>query len=92
MALRRTSFALVTDTCVLEMNELKRMFKLQPHTVTHVATSDLQTELLSTMLLTGTHLRKRAMAMLFYSHASTLYPQVMYAIAFSAGLNGLQVN
>ena len=33
-----------------------------------------------------------AVAMLLYSPASMLDPQVIYAIAFSAGLNGLQVD
>ena len=42
----------------------------------HVATSDFQTELLSRLLLTGTHLRKCAVATLSNSPASTLHPQV----------------
>ena len=37
-------------------------FKLPPNTATHVATSDFQAELLSILLLTGTHLRKWAVA------------------------------
>ena len=49
-------------------------------------------ELVSKLLLTGTHLRKRAVATLSYSPASTLHPQVIYAIAFSAGLNGVEVD
>ena len=62
-----------------------------PHTATYVATSDFQTKLLSRLLLTGTHLRKRAVAItLSYSPQSTLHPQVIYAIAFSAGLNGFK--
>ena len=71
---------------------LKTHIQLYPHTATHVATSDFQTELLSRLLLTGTHLRKWAVAMLSYLPASMLYPQVIYAIAFSAGLNGIQVD
>ena len=47
----RMRFALVT-------NALKCAFKLQPHTATNVATIDFQTELLSRLLLTGTHLQK----------------------------------
>ena len=44
------------------------------------------------LLLTGTHLRKWAVVSLSYSLASTLYPQVIYAIVFSAGLSGLEVD
>ena len=51
------------------------------HTHTHLATSDFQTELI--MLLYST---------ILYSTPSTLHPQVIYAIAFSAGLNSLQVD
>ena len=40
----------------------------------------------------STHLHKRAVATFSYSPASTLHPQVIYAISFSAGLNGLQVD
>ena len=68
------------------------MFKLPPHTATHVATSIYQAELLSKLLLTGTYFRKRAVAMVSYSPTSTLYPQVLYAIVFPPGLNGLQVD
>ena len=73
---------------MLETNALK----LPAHTATHVGTSDFQAELLSKLLLTGTHLRKRAVATLSYSPASTLHPQVIYAIAFSAELNGVEVD
>ena len=55
------------------------MFKLLPHTATHVATSDFQAALLSKLLVTGTHLQKRAVAMHSYSPVSTLHPQVRYA-------------
>ena len=56
-------------------------------------TSDFKTELASRLLLTGTHLRKRALGnTLLYSPSSTLHPQLIYAVAFSAGLNGLQVH
>ena len=65
-------------------------FKLPPNTATHLTTSDFQTELFSKLLLTGTHLRTgRSRALVLTS--STLHPQIIYAIAFSAGLNGLQV-
>ena len=67
-------------------------FKLPPHTATHVSTSDFQAELVSKLLLTGTHLHKRTVAPLLYSPASTLHPKVIYKISFSAGLNGLQVH
>ena len=69
-------------------------FKLQPPLpiATHVAISDFQTELLSRLLLKGIHLRKRMLARLSYSPVSTLHPQVIYAVAFSAGLNGLHVD
>ena len=67
------------------------LFKLPPHTATHVATCDFQAELLAKLLLTGTHIQKQGVATLSYSPASRLQPQVIYAIAFSAGLNGLQV-
>ena len=62
-----------------------------PHTATYVATSDFQTELLSRSLLTGTHLQKQAVATLSYSPASMLHPQVISALAFSAGLNGFKM-
>ena len=42
------------------------------------------------IILTGPHLRKWEVAIAF-SPLSTLHPQVIYAIVFSAGLNGLQV-
>ena len=67
------------ERLVLEMNP----FKLQPpftHTATYVATSDFQTELFSKLVLTGTHLRKRVIDIIFYT------------IEFSAGLNSLQVD
>ena len=65
----------------------KRTSKLHPHTATHVATVDFPTELLS-----GTYLRKRAVATLSYSPLSMLHPQVIYVIAYSAGLNGFEVD
>ena len=78
------------DKCV----ENAHSCKLQPHT--QLTISNLQIEPISRwLLLTGTHLRKQAVAiMLVYSHQSMLYPQVtcIYAIAFSAGLNGLLVD
>ena len=66
-----------------------------PHThpTTYVITCDFQTELLSRLLLTGAHLQKWARAIsLSYSPLYTLHPRVIYAIAFSAGLSGLQVH
>ena len=79
-------FVLVMNALVLEMRS--NFIPTQLH-----ITSDFQTELVSRLLLTGTHLRKRAVAiMLSYSPPSTLHPQVIYAIAFSAGLNRLQVD
>ena len=68
------------------------MFKLYPYTATHVATSNFQTELFLRLLLTGTHVQNWAVVRLLYSPVSTLHPQVTYATAFSAGLNGLQVD
>ena len=72
----------------------KRVFKLKPSRPhTQLATNYFQTELRSRLLLTGTKLRKLAVAItLSYSPPSTLHPQVIYAIAFPAGLNGLQVD
>ena len=74
----------------------EHMENMKPHhhTATHVATSDFQTEFLSRSRLTGTYLRKQAVARLLYSHVSMLlsmlHQHVIYAIAFSAGLSGLQ--
>ena len=45
-----------------------------------------------TSLKIATHLRKRVVATLSYSPVRTLCPQAIYAIAFSARLNGLQVD
>ena len=86
----RHSSSIGTNVLVLETNALK----LPAHTATHVhvGTSDFQAELLLKLLLTGTHLRKRAVATLSYSPASTLHPQVIYAIAFSTGLNSVEVD
>ena len=62
------SYTIATNALALET----KAFKLPPNTATHVATSDFQTELFSKLLLTGTHLRKRAVAALSYS------PRVRY--------------
>ena len=59
---------------------------IRPTHATHVANSDFEAELILKLLLTGPHLRKRAVATLSYSPENTLHPQVIYAIAFSAGL------
>ena len=91
----RTCFVLVTNALVLEMNALKTCIQTSPeHTQLAIATSDFQTELISRwLLLTGTHVRKQAVVtMLLYSPPSMLHPQVIYAIAFSAWLNGQQVD
>ena len=60
-----------------------------PMYATYVANSDSEAELTLKLLFTGTHLRKQRYS---YSPASTLNPQVAYAIAFSAGLYGLQAD
>ena len=72
---------------------LKAHIQTSPNSGTHVhvAPIDFQAELLSKLIVTGTHLRKWAIATLSYSPASTPQPQVIYTIAFSTGLNGLQV-
>ena len=70
----------------MESNVLKtRIQTFATHT--QLATSDFQIELISRwLLLTGTHLRKRMVAItLSYSPLSTLHPQVIYAITFFAG-------
>ena len=87
-------FALVTNILVLEMNELKCALKLQsPPPATYAAASHFQAELLSKVLLAGTHVQKWAVAIkLSYSPSSTLHPQVIYERQSSAGLNGLQVD
>ena len=66
--------------------------KLPPHAATHVVTRKFQAELISKLLITGTDVRKQAVATLLSSPASMLHPQDTYAIAFSAGLNGFQVH
>ena len=79
----------VTKVLVLETNALKEPVQTSaPHSY---ACSNFQAELLSKLLLIGTHLRKRAASMLSYLPASSLHPQVIYSVAFSAGLNGFQV-
>ena len=67
----------VNGLLVLEMNSLK---------------ARVQTSAPHSYLLTDTHLRKWAVATLSYSPKSTPHPQVIYTIALSAGLNGLQVH
>ena len=63
----------------------------RPTRATHVTNSDFEAKLISKLLLTGTRLRKQAVATPSYSLARILNPQVIYATAFSAGLNGFQV-
>ena len=82
------------------------IIKSQPRTIPHILGAGIPPtynaaggtarmaprELLSKLLLTGTHLRNRAGATLSYSSGSTLHPQVIYAISFYAGLNGVEVD
>ena len=86
---RQTLFALVAnagDKCIENAHSYFNPVQL------HI-TSDVQTELFFRLLFTDTHLRKRAVTItLLYSPPCMLYPHVIYAIAFSAGLNGLQVD
>ena len=79
----------MTSVLVLDTNEFEADSNFCPTHATHVANSDFEGELISKLLLTGTHLLKRPYS---YSPASTLHPQIAYAIAFSAGLNGLQAD
>ena len=89
-------FALVTNVLVLETNTLKaRVQTSAQHSYTcsySVPAIFKQNFSRNCYILTGTHLRKRVVATLSYSPASTLHPQVIYTIAFSAGLNSLQVD
>ena len=79
----------MTIVLVLETNALKVRSNFRPPHATHVPNSVFEAELIPKMLLTGTHLRKRQYS---YSPASTLYPQVAYAVVFSAELTGLQAD
>ena len=82
----RMRFELVTKTFVLEPNMMKTCIQTSP---THLASSDFQTELIyRRLLLTGTHLRKWVVAI----HALVLTSKYATSIiAFSVGLNGLQL-
>ena len=82
----------MTNVLVLEMNTLKEYVETStPHNYTcryHQFSSRASLEII-------THRQsplKTAVATLSYSPVSTLHPQVIYAIAFSAGLNDLQVD
>ena len=69
------------------------MFKLHPHT--HTASYQrLSNKTYLKVIATHryTPSKMEVAITLSYSPPSTLYPQVIYAIAFSAGLNGLQVD
>ena len=89
-------FSLKMNTLVLEMNALKMHFRTSAtHIQLHVATSECQTDLGSRWLLfTSTDLWNEQYHALILTSEYTLHvhPQVIYAIAFSAGLNGLQVD
>ena len=57
-----------------------------PTHATRVANSNFEAELISKSLH-GTYLGKRVAATVSYSPESTLHPQVIYTLAFSAGLH-----
>ena len=64
---------------VLQLNTLARGEKFalrDSYTRTHIATNNFQAALTTKLLLTGTHLGKRVVAMLSYSPVSTLHAQV----------------
>ena len=76
-AWERTRYALVTNSL---KTSIQNSAPPHTHTATYAATctSDFQTELVSRLLLTGTHLRKQAVATcitLSYSPPSMLHPQ-----------------
>ena len=84
---------LVPNVLVLDTNTLKvRVQTSTPHSYTCGYQRFSSRKHLLKLLLTGTRLRKWAVAMLSYSSVSTLYPQVIYTIVFSAELNNLQVD
>ena len=89
MAGRKKAFC--TKSILSGDERVESALNLPAHTATRVGTSDFQAELLSKLLLTGTHLRKQAVATLSYSPAGT-HPQVIYTITFPAGLNGVEVD
>ena len=77
-----------TNVFVLETKYIESVrSNFHPTHATHVAISNFEAELISKLLLTGTHLCNRVIATLSYSPESTLHPQVIYAIAFPAGLH-----
>ena len=80
------------------MTTMKMLIQTSP-TKTQLAMSDFQTRaytcILRLLLLTDTHLQERVVHVpitLSYSPPSMLHPQVIYTIAFSAGINGLLVD
>ena len=86
-------FALVTKVFVLETSTLKAHVQTSTPQATHVDTSDFKGDLLSKLLLTGTHLRKRAVSTLSYSPASIYATPTSYVRnSVLCGLNGLQVD
>ena len=80
---------IVMNALVLETDALKTGVQSSAHTAIHVATSNFQTEL---FLKIATYRHSPSKKRYSYSPASTRHTQVMYAIAFSAGLNCLQVD
>ena len=82
------SYIIVTNVFVLETKRIESTrSNFRPTHATHVANSNFEAELISKLLPTGTHLRKRAVATLSYSPESTLHPQAISALAFFAGLH-----
>ena len=82
------SYTIVMNVFVLETKHIESArSNFRTTHATHVANSDFEAELIAKLLLTGTHLHKQAVATLSYSPESTLHPQVIYAIAFSAVLH-----
>ena len=90
---RQTRLVLEMNTLVLETNMLKMSVRTSA-TPKQLATGNFETDLGSRyLLLTSTHLRKWAVSRLrthLWGYATST--SCIYAIAFSAGLNGLQVD
>ena len=84
-------FALETNTLVLELNSLKTLVRTSA-THTQLATSDFQTDLMLrwcySQVLTSKNGRFLALVLTFEYATFASY---IYAVAFSAGLNSLQV-
>ena len=87
------SYTIRMNVLVLETNALKsRVEPSSPHSYKCRYERFSTRTSVEIAILTGTHLRKRAVATLSYSPESTLHPRVIYAIAFSARLNGVYVD